>query len=148
MAGSRSLESIAPPQTPAGSRAPARVLIADDHQDSREALRALLEACGYRVVVASNGAEAVDLARDARPQLILMDVMMPDVDGLDATRQIRADPALPRIPIVAVTALDEAAERMMQAGCDDFLVKPIDIRSFMVRVPQWLSLCSDCAAGD
>lgn len=143
MAGSRTLETPAPQQSPADPRAPARVLIADDHHDSREALRALLEACGYRVVVASNGAEAVAQARGIRPQLILMDVMMPELDGLDATRQIRADPALPRMPIVAVTARDDAAGPMLQAGCDDFLVKPIDIRSFIVRVPQWLSLYGD-----
>jgi CheY-like chemotaxis protein len=65
---------------------------------------------------------------------------MPEVDGLAATRQIREDPSLPRMPIVAVTALDEAGERMLQAGCDDFLVKPIDIRSFIVRVPEWLAI--------
>lgn len=119
---------------------PTRVLIADDHADSRDALKALLEACGYGVLVATNGAEAVAQARGAQPDLIFMDVMMPEVDGLSATRQIRADPSLPRMPIVAVTAMDEAAERMLQAGCDDFLVKPIDIRSFIVRVPEWLRL--------
>jgi len=143
MAGSRTLET--PPLPPAEHPAPARVLIADDHQDSREALRALLEACGYRVGVATNGAEAVEQARELRPHLILMDATIPEVDGLDATRQIRADPALPHMPIVAVTARDDAAETMLQAGCDDFLVKPIDIRSFIVRVPHWLSLCSDGA---
>jgi CheY-like chemotaxis protein len=126
------------PPPPAG--APPRVLIADDHEDSREALRALLEAFGYGVVDASNGAEAVAQARGTHPQLILMDVMMPEVDGVAATRQIRDDASLPRMPIVAVTALDEAGERMLQAGCDDFLVKPIDIRSFIVRVPQWLAI--------
>jgi CheY-like chemotaxis protein len=124
---------------PDGGASP-RVLIADDHEDSREALKALLEAFGYRVVVAANGAEAVEKARGAQPQLILMDVMMPVVDGLSATQQIRADPTLPRMPIIAVTAMDGAAERMLQAGCDDFMVKPIDIRSFIVRVPEWLSM--------
>jgi CheY-like chemotaxis protein len=119
------------------------VLIADDHEDSREALKALLEAFGYGVVVAANGAEAVAQARGTQPQLILMDVMMPEVDGLSATRQIRADPSLPRMPIIAVTALDEAGERMLQAGADEFLVKPIDIRSFIVRVPEWLSIRGD-----
>jgi CheY-like chemotaxis protein len=131
------------PEAPATESPPPRVLIADDHEDSREALRALLEAFGYGVVVASNGEEAVAQARGAHPQLILMDVMMPGVDGLSATRQIRADPTLPRMPIIAVTALDEAAERMLEAGADGFVVKPIDIRSFIVRVPQWLSIRGD-----
>ena len=117
-----------------------RVLIAEDHADSREALRALLEACGYRVSVAANGAEAVAQARGTLPHLILMDVMMPEVDGLAATLEIRSDPSIPHMPIVAVTAVDDAAERMLQAGCDDFMVKPIDIRSLIVRLPQWLSL--------
>jgi CheY-like chemotaxis protein len=129
------------PADPPPASAP-RVLIADDHEDSRDALKALLEAFGYGVVVAANGEEAVAQARGARPQLILMDVMMPVVDGLAATRRIREDASLPRIPIVAVTALNDAAERMLQAGCDDYVVKPIDIRSFLVKVPGWLAIRS------
>jgi CheY-like chemotaxis protein len=133
-----------PPSPPQPSARPEpgeqpRVLIADDNEDSREALKALLEAFGYGVLLATNGVEAVERARDGLPHLILMDVMMPEMDGLSATRRIRSDPSLPRMAIVAVTALDGAVDRLLQAGCDDVVVKPIDIRSFIVRVPQWLS---------
>jgi len=116
----------------------ATVLIAEDHEDSRDALRTLLEAFGYQVIVAANGLEAVAQARAHRPDLILMDMMMPGMDGLEATRTLRADAELPRIPIVAVTAMEGARERVLDAGCDDWVAKPIDIRGFLARLPGWL----------
>ena len=116
----------------------ATVLIAEDHEDSRDALRTLLEAFGYQVRVAGNGFEAVADARAHHPDLILMDMMMPGMDGLEATRTLRADPGFPRIPIVAVTAMEGARERVLQAGCDDWVAKPIDIRGFLARLPAWL----------
>jgi CheY-like chemotaxis protein len=114
------------------------VLIAEDHEDSRDALRTLLEAFGYRVHLAGNGFEAVAEARARRPDLILMDMMMPGMDGLEATRTLRADPDFPRIPIVAVTAMEGARDRVLAAGCDDWVAKPIDIRAFLARLPGWL----------
>jgi CheY-like chemotaxis protein len=114
------------------------VLIAEDHEDSRDALCTLLEAFGYRVHLAANGFEAVAEARARRPDLILMDMMMPGMDGLEATRTLRADPDFPRVPIVAVTAMEGAKDRVLAAGCDDWVAKPIDIRSFLARIPGWL----------
>ncbi len=116
----------------------ASVLIAEDHEDSRDALCTLLEAFGYQVHLAANGFEAVAEARARRPDLILMDMMMPGMDGLEATRTLRADPDFPRVPIVAVTAMEGARDRVMEAGCDDWVSKPIDIRAFLARLPGWL----------
>lgn len=110
----------------------------DDHADSRDALRYLLEALGYAVHVAGNGAEAVACARRVVPDLILMDVMMPGVDGLTATRLIRADGALPRMPIVAVTACGSSPDELIRAGCTDVVTKPVDMRGFMARLNAWL----------
>jgi CheY-like chemotaxis protein len=117
----------------------ATVLIAEDHEDSRDALCTLLEAFGYQVHLAANGVEAVAEARAHRPDLILMDMMMPGMDGLEATRTLRSDPDFPRIPIVAVTAMDGARERVLAAGCDDWVAKPLDIRAFLARLPVWLA---------
>ena len=116
------------------------VLIAEDHPDSRDALRALLEAFGYRVYVAGDGFQAVAEARAHRPDLILMDMMMPGMDGMEATRTLRADPDFPHIPIVAVTAMEGSRESVLSAGCDDWVVKPINIRSFLGRVSEWLAI--------
>lgn len=114
------------------------VLIAEDHEDSRDALRTLLDAFGYRVHVAANGREAVEQARAINPDLVLMDIMMPEVDGLQATRTLRADPGFRQVPIIALTAMEGARERVIEAGCDDFVGKPIDVRAFLEKVRVWL----------
>jgi CheY-like chemotaxis protein len=130
------ITTYVPPR--ANPEAPPVVLIAEDHEDSRDALRTLLDALGYRVVVARNGAEAVEVARASRPDLILMDMMMPSVDGFEATRTLRTDPTFREVPIVAITAMEGAREAVFQAGCSDVVVKPIDIRAFLARMPDWL----------
>ena len=129
-----------PPRAAAeeGADAPA-VLIAEDHEDSRDALQTLFDALGYRVLVAGTGAEAVEKARAGRPDLILMDMMMPVMDGFQATRVLRADPAFEAVPIIAVTAMEGARKSVLEAGCDDLVTKPIDIRAFLVKVRAWLS---------
>ena len=114
------------------------VLVAEDHDDSRDALCTLLDAMGYRVLVARNGGEAVEVARAHRPDLILMDMMMPLVDGFQATRTLRADEAFRTVPIVAITAMEGAREAVLEAGCSDCVLKPLDIRSFMERLHGWL----------
>lgn len=114
------------------------ILVAEDHRDSRDALRALLEASGYRVHLAADGAEAVEQALAFRPDLILMDIMMPRLDGLAATRLLREEPTLARIPILALTAMDGAREPAIQAGCDDYLRKPIDVPLFFETVHRWI----------
>ncbi|MDB4950380.1 MAG: two-component response regulator [Gemmatimonadetes bacterium] len=116
----------------------ATILIAEDHEDSRDALRTLLDAFGYRVHVAVNGREAVERARALAPDLILMDMMMPEVDGFEATRTLRADPEFRQVPIIALTAMEGAREQVMAAGCDDFMCKPLDVRAFLDRVRTWI----------
>lgn len=117
----------------------ATILIAEDHPDSREALAALLEAFGFQVLLAVNGLEAVEVARRDCPDLILMDVMMPTLDGLEATRRIRDFPATRHIPIITLTALDQARERAIEAGANDFLAKPINSGALFRKMRSWLS---------
>ena len=111
-----------------------KVLIVEDHRDSREALKALFEAFGYRVIEATNGREGVQAALASRPSIILMDIMMPEMDGFDATRRIRAMPELAHIPIIAVTAMEGARELALQAGMSDYVRKPVDIRGLLNKV--------------
>ena len=113
------------------------VLIAEDHEDSRDALRTLLEAFGYGVHVAANGREAIERALAVQPDLILMDIMMPEVDGFEATRVLRATPGSRQVPIVAVTAMEGARDEVRAAGFDDLVTKPLDVRAFLDRVRAW-----------
>ncbi|MCA1631921.1 MAG: response regulator [Acidobacteria bacterium] len=106
------------------------ILVAEDNDDNRFLMKTLLEMRGYRVVEASNGQEAVELAASAKPDLILMDLKMPVLNGLAATRAIRqhAKAAVRRVPIVALSAYDPEQHRTvaMAAGCDDYVLKPVD----------------------
>jgi CheY-like chemotaxis protein len=115
------------------------ILLAEDHLDSREALCALLEAFGFIVVPARNGAEAVALAREDPPDLVLMDIMMPEVDGFEATRQLRDFPETRDIPIITLTAMEGARSRALEAGADDFLAKPINSGQLLEKVRDWLT---------
>ena len=121
------------PRTPELGRL-ARILIVEDHRDSREALKALFEAFGYDVIEARDGREAIELARTASPQLILMDIMMPGLDGFDAARRIREIPGHEKTPIIAVTALEDGHELALQAGMSDYVRKPVDIRGLLNKV--------------
>ena len=116
-----------------------RILLAEDHLDSREALCALLEAFGFEVIPAVNGAEAVSLARQDPPDLVLMDLMMPDVDGLEATRRLRDFPETRDIPIISLTAMEGARTQALEAGADDFLAKPINSGQLLEKVRGWLT---------
>jgi two-component system, cell cycle response regulator DivK len=116
----------------------AMILVAEDHIDSRDAMRALLEAFGYRVVCAVNGREAVELALRYSPDLILMDIMMPELDGFEATRELRQHEGFDHTPIIAVTAMEGAHQLAMQAGANDYVRKPIDIRGLLAKVNTWL----------
>jgi CheY-like chemotaxis protein len=117
----------------------ATILIAEDHHDSREALGALLEAFGFKVLLAVDGLQAIELARRDHPDLILMDVMMPALDGLEATRRLRGFPDTRDIPIITLTALDQAREKALDAGANDFLAKPINSRLLFAKVNTWLT---------
>jgi CheY-like chemotaxis protein len=117
---------------------PAKILIVEDHQDSREAFHALFEAFGYDVVEAVNGREAIEKAALEQPSIILMDIMMPEVDGFDASRCIRQIAGLEHTPIIALTAMDGARELALQAGMSDYVRKPVDIHGLLAKVSGWL----------
>jgi len=106
------------------------LLIAEDDEDNRFTLKVLLEMRGYRVLTAANGQEAISIAEREHPRLILMDLRMPVLNGLAATRQLRqhADPHVRQIPILALSAYDPAQHRAVAiaAGCNDYVTKPID----------------------
>jgi CheY-like chemotaxis protein len=103
-------------------------LVVEDFEDSRFMMRQLLELAGYRVVEATDGEEAIKLAVAEQPELILMDLSLPKLDGLAATRKIRQQDGLGRVPIVAVSAHDSPGSRSeaLAAGCDEYVTKPID----------------------
>ena len=121
-----------------GVKSDTKILIVEDHRDSREALRALFEAYGYQVVEAHNGRVAIERARSDRPNLILMDIMMPELDGFDAARHIRAIPGHEQTPIIAVSALEDAHQLALEAGMSDYVRKPVDIRGLLNKVSSWL----------
>ena len=104
------------------------VLVVEDFEDNRFMMRRLLEMSGYRVVEAVNGQQAVETARRERPAIILMDLSLPMLDGLAATRRIREQDELSKVPIVAVSAHDSADfhAEALAAGCDEYVTKPID----------------------
>jgi two-component system cell cycle response regulator DivK len=107
---------------------PPTVMVVEDFEDNRFMMRRLLEMSGYRVLEAINGEEAVELAHRERPELILMDLSLPQLDGLAATRRIRQHSDLRDVPIVAVSAHDTADFHAdaLAAGCNDYVTKPID----------------------
>jgi two-component system cell cycle response regulator DivK len=117
-----------------------RILIVEDHEDARRILRDMLAGTDYQLVEAENGEEALAAVARQRPDLILMDIQLPILDGYEATRRIKADPALRSIPIIAVTSYalsgDEAKARA--AGCDDFIPKPYSPRELLAKVRQYL----------
>jgi CheY-like chemotaxis protein len=120
---------------------PPTVLLVEDTEDNRFMMRRLLEMSGYRVVEASNGEEAVKLARAETPQLILMDLSLPVLDGLAATRLIRKVPALEATPIIAVSAHDTSdfQDEAVQAGCNTYVTKPIDFSQLEQLIQQLLT---------
>jgi PAS domain S-box-containing protein len=116
------------------------ILLAEDNEASSMIIADYLASVGYHVLVARNGTEAVAQARDARPALILMDVQMPGMDGLEATRRIRADSSIANVPILVLTALAMPGdrERCLQAGANEYLSKPISVRALATRIATYL----------
>lgn len=123
-------------------RDPARILVADDVADNVEILKVRLESLGYEVVVARDGQEALDMVRETLPDLVLLDIMMPRVDGLEVVRRLKADATLPFIPVVLVTARASPKDVIagLDAGGDDYLTKPVDHGALVARVRAMLRI--------
>jgi len=117
-----------------------RILIVEDNELNMKLFNDLLEAHGYFTIQTRNGLEALDLTRAHLPDLILMDIQLPEVSGLQVTQWIKADAALRHIPVIAITAFamkgDE--EKMLQGGCEAYLSKPISIGKFLETVRRYL----------
>jgi CheY-like chemotaxis protein len=118
-----------------------RILLVEDFEDSRVSLSKLLQLEGYVVLEATNGAQAIDLAAREKPDLILMDLSLPVVDGLTATRAIREAPGLQAIPIIALSGHDasELGSDAVRAGVTDYATKPIDFDLLMSMLSRYLS---------
>jgi two-component system cell cycle response regulator DivK len=134
--------SVCPPseqsdQPPARRR---RILIVEDHPLNMKLLRDLLEAHGYETLETGDGLEALNLARQSRPDLILMDLQLPDVSGLEVTRWLRREPGTQTTPIIAVTAfaLREDEKKALDSGCNAYIAKPISISQVLEIVAALL----------
>ena len=116
------------------------VLLVEDNPDNTTIYRVILEHAGLRVLHAEDGVEGVRLARELRPDLILMDIGLPGLNGLEATRILKGDPATAGIPIIAVTAHALVQDRVeaLNAGCDAYLSKPAEPRRVLEEVRRWM----------
>ena len=123
-------------------RNPPRILIADDNPMNVDILQKRLAVQGYEILTAADGEEALAAARDYQPDLILLDVMMPKMDGIEVCRQLKADPAAPFIPVVMVTAKADTKDIVagLEAGGDEYLTKPVDQASLVARVKSMLRI--------
>ena len=119
-----------------------RVLIVDDHEDNVELLRARLSSWGYNADCASDGAEALRKVEESPPDLILLDVMMPKIDGIEVARRIKGNASLPFIPIIMQTALDATENKVegLEAGADDYVTTPIDFPELRARMESMLRI--------
>lgn len=116
------------------------VLIVEDNELNMKLFNDLLQANGYRTLQTKDGREAVDIARANRPDLILMDIQLPEISGLEITRILKDDPELRGIPVIAVTAFamkgDE--EKIREGGCEGYIAKPISVANFLQTVARFL----------
>jgi len=121
---------------------PRKILVVDDIKENRSLLVKLLSPLGFEIVEACNGVESVEKAQQLRPDLILMDLIMPEMDGFEATRQIRKYPQLKAVPIIAISAsaFDFHQQQSQEAGCDDFIAKPFKTDVLMEKLHKYLNL--------
>lgn len=117
-----------------------RILYIEDNAENRLFVRRVLESMGIEFIEALNGMDGIDLAQSKQPDLILMDVGLPEMDGLETTTKMREIPEVQSIPIVALTAnaMPGDAERCLEAGCDDYLQKPIGVNMLRTKVKDFL----------
>jgi CheY-like chemotaxis protein len=113
-----------------------KILYVEDNDDNVYMLRNRLTRAGFTVVIATDGVQGVAMAGSERPDLIIMDLTLPDMDGWEATRRIKADPATKHIPVVALTAnaMEGDREKALAAGCDDFDTKPVELLRLLDKI--------------
>ena len=119
-----------------------KILIVEDNQENRDALSRRLERRGYSVIIATDGRAGVTMAQEEHPDLILMDLNLPDVDGWEATRMIKASAQTAAIPVIALTAhaITGDEQRALQAGCDDYHSKPVEFPRLLGQIEALLSI--------
>jgi two-component system, cell cycle response regulator DivK len=117
-----------------------RILVVEDTEDNRRIIRDLLTSVGYEMIEALDGAQGVAMASEHKPDLILMDMQLPVLDGYEATRRIKADPAVAHIPVIAVTsyALSGDEAKTKAAGCNAYVAKPFSPRQLLAKVREFL----------
>jgi two-component system cell cycle response regulator DivK len=113
-----------------------KILYVEDNDDNVYMLKNRLSRAGFTVIIATNGVQGIAMATSERPDLILMDLTLPDIDGKEATRQLKADPTTQRIPIIALTAnaMSGDREKAIAAGCDDFDTKPVEMPRLLEKI--------------
>src|ERR1700730_11496566 len=123
---------------------PKRILIVEDNKVDVRLLKDILESRGYEILLTGDGVEAIALAFVSLPDLILMDIQLPDISGLEVTRRLRGDKRSRRIPIIAVTAFAMGwhEREALDSGCDAYISKPIALQGFLRTVESFLSRCS------
>jgi two-component system, cell cycle response regulator DivK len=117
-----------------------KILLVEDNEMNRDMLSRRLEKRGYTLVIAVDGGEGVAKAKSELPDLILMDMSLPVLDGWDATRQVKAEDATRQIPIIALTAhaMESDRQKALEAGCDDFDTKPVELTRLLVKIEELL----------
>ena len=120
-----------------------KVLLVEDNEMNRDMLTRRLERKGFEVVIAVDGQAGIDIASSATPDIILMDLSLPVIDGWEATRKIKADPATQSIPVIALTAHAMAGDeqKALEAGCDDYDTKPIELPRLLEKIENLLASC-------
>jgi two-component system cell cycle response regulator DivK len=117
-----------------------RILVIEDQEDNRQIVRDLMTASGYELIEATTGEEGIEAAARETPDLILMDIQLPGIDGYEVTRRIKANPKLKKIPIIAVTsyALSGDDKKAFAAGCDGYVTKPYSPRLLLAKIREYL----------
>ena len=130
------------PREAVSPEAQGRILVVDDHEDNIEVLRVRLESWGYGTDACYNGMDALAYVERTPPDLILLDVMMPEISGIEVARRIKGNKALPFIPIIMQTALDSTEDKVqgLEAGADDYITKPIDFAELKARLRSMLRI--------
>ncbi len=117
-----------------------RILLVEDNENNRDMLSRRLQRKGYEVILAEDGRQALEKAEAEKPDLVLMDMSLPEIDGWEATRRLKANPLTAAMPVIALTAhaMSGDREKAMEAGCDDYDTKPVDLASLLAKMEALL----------